>query len=90
MCVLVITHADPLEHFLLPELTQCVNRLTSLANATDLMAALAVLNIKQRGNAEQQTGIEKTIDYADTEVPGTISHIHISKHICKTTFIIII
>ncbi|KAH3859280.1 hypothetical protein DPMN_101998 [Dreissena polymorpha] len=69
LCVSVIIHADPLGNFLPHELAECVNRLTALANATDPLASVARLNIKQRENTGQQASVEKGIDYAGTEVP---------------------
>ncbi|KAH3859277.1 hypothetical protein DPMN_101995 [Dreissena polymorpha] len=69
LCVLVITHADPLGNFLPQELAVCVNRLTPLANAAFPTASDPVLNIRQRENGGQQAGVEIGIDYAENDVP---------------------
>lgn len=68
LCVSVFTHADPLGNFLPPELVDCVNRLTLLANATGPIASLSIDEIKQREKSGQQAGVEIWVDYAGTEV----------------------
>ncbi|KAH3859271.1 hypothetical protein DPMN_101988 [Dreissena polymorpha] len=64
LCVSAITYADPLGNFLPPELADCVNRLTPLANGTGPVASVSALNIKYR----KHDGVEIAID-AGTEVP---------------------
>ncbi|KAH3800603.1 hypothetical protein DPMN_154238 [Dreissena polymorpha] len=74
----MVANAAPIENFFPPELVDCVNRLSPLANTTHRTASLSV-DLKQMEDASQSTAEQEAIDYAGTDMPtlGTPEDVHL-------------